>query len=135
MATSLESLLQSCLAAETLAETLKDMTANSFITKEVANVLYAKGLEAIQGTLQTIPTRHTLEGRGRLLAYRCHRNAWTFWASMPTGLRASGLRKRNLDGSFTGPCRTLETRENIKMILVAENEHAAANKPPSNEIN
>eukprot|EP01055_Gregarina_sp_Pseudo9_P000934 Gregarina_sp_Pseudo_9__933@NODE_1599_length_1465_cov_8_917251_g1483_i0_p2_GENE_NODE_1599_length_1465_cov_8_917251_g1483_i0NODE_1599_length_1465_cov_8_917251_g1483_i0_p2_ORF_typecomplete_len142_score7_75_NODE_1599_length_1465_cov_8_917251_g1483_i09911416 len=132
---TLEAQLQQSLAAEALAETLKDMTANSFITKEVANILYGKGLEALQHVLQTTPYRHSMEGRGRLLAYRCHRNTWTLWASIPGGFRTCGAaRKRNIDGTLSMTSGMLETRENIKITLIADSEQDIVGTASTNPI-
>lgn len=131
MGSNLEQEVCECLAAKSLAATLKDMCSGSFVTKDTANELYANGLQvrlipiippdnpqAIEKCMNTSIHRLNFESRGRLLAFRCHRNTWTLWIGVPN-LRCTSsnmARKRTADGSFV---RLPEIRTPSPIRLIA----------------
>ncbi|EZG56678.1 hypothetical protein GNI_102180 [Gregarina niphandrodes] len=71
---------------QSLADALKDMQKQSLLTRDVAEKLYAYGIETMQRCLDqpgAVGSTVRMEAVGRIAGFRGHRSNWVVWANVP----------------------------------------------------
>eukprot|EP00914_Ancora_sagittata_P024202 GHVO01048178.1.p1 GENE.GHVO01048178.1~~GHVO01048178.1.p1 ORF type:complete len:138 (+),score=9.71 GHVO01048178.1:34-447(+) len=93
-----------------LRDTLKELTDNFFIRRDVAEKIHANGCHAVCQELTSRPKAHSnIEMRGRLQLYKFRRSIWTMY-----------LKEGYINiGSVNGPSRPMPIPKNTCIKIVA----------------